>query len=350
MLCQGLYDQLHQIAGRAGHPGLELRLVTGYGDMAETEVVTDLWAVSRDRLDLDEFVRRHGFHGPGEGELSSRVWRIRRDPLVSLVSSYRLMGDDRDPARIESQRREERARAEAELLTSLPAHRRVQARIALRLGARFIPLRGVGKAAFLQCLDVARAAARLIGEDMARRGLLAAPEDVFMLTVAELSGEPPAEVLELTQDRRAQHTEYLGLDLPSRFSGVPEPFPIVEPGARNGELGDGAAEIMLTGAPVSPGVVEGEACVVLDPEVAALEPGQILVCRTTDPSWASTMMLASALVIDIGGPISHGAIVARELGIPCVIGTRDGTAAIRTGDRLHVDGQSGEVKILEGAV
>ena len=57
------------------------------------------------------------------------------------------------------------------------------------------------------------------------------------------------------------------------------------------------------------------------------------------------MMLASALVIDIGGPISHGAIVARELGIPCVIGTRDGTAHIRTGDRLRVDGAKGEVQV-----
>ena len=71
------------------------------------------------------------------------------------------------------------------------------------------------------------------------------------------------------------------------------------------------------------------------------------MCRTTDPGWASTMMLASALVIDIGGPISHGAIVARELGIPCVTGTRTGTATIRTGDLVKVDGEKGEVVVLE---
>jgi pyruvate,orthophosphate dikinase len=95
-------------------------------------------------------------------------------------------------------------------------------------------------------------------------------------------------------------------------------------------------------------VVEGVARLMLDPENDVLEPGEILVCRTTDPSWASTMMLASALVIDIGGPISHGAIVARELGIPCVIGTRDGTARIRTGDRLRVDGAKGEAVVVSG--
>jgi pyruvate,water dikinase len=85
---------------------------------------------------------------------------------------------------------------------------------------------------------------------------------------------------------------------------------------------------------------------VLDADVdEPIEPGEILVCRTTDPSWASTMMLAAALVIDIGGAISHGAIVARELGIPCVIGTRNGTDVIRTGDTLVVDGGRGEVQI-----
>ena len=66
-------------------------------------------------------------------------------------------------------------------------------------------------------------------------------------------------------------------------------------------------------------------------------------------SWASNH-LPIRLVIDIGGPISHGAIVARELGIPCVIGTRDGTAHIRTGDRLLVDGGSGEVRVIERAM
>jgi pyruvate,water dikinase len=73
------------------------------------------------------------------------------------------------------------------------------------------------------------------------------------------------------------------------------------------------------------------------------------VCPTTDPSWASFFVAAAALVIDIGGPMSHGAIIARELGIPCVINTGDGTRRIRTGDRLQVDGDNGVVHILATA-
>ena len=75
----------------------------------------------------------------------------------------------------------------------------------------------------------------------------------------------------------------------------------------------------------------------------------MLVCHTTDPSWSSYFFVASAVVIDIGGMLSHGAIVARELGIPCVISTGNGTSTIRSGDRVLVDGDAGTVEILERA-
>ncbi|MGH9034595.1 MAG: PEP-utilizing enzyme, partial [Acidimicrobiia bacterium] len=92
-------------------------------------------------------------------------------------------------------------------------------------------------------------------------------------------------------------------------------------------------------------VVEGRARVVIDPG-DVLEEGEILVCETTDPSWASLMLVAGGLVIDIGGALSHGAIVARELGVPCVINTRVGTQRLRTGDLLRVDGDAGVVAVL----
>ncbi len=353
MLCQAFYEQLRLAALAADRPGLELSLVTGYGAMAETEVVSDLWDVSRERLELDQFIVRHGYHGPDEGELSARVWRLRREPLEGLLRSYREMGEERDPRRVERERSVERQRAEAELFAALPAVRRPPARVVARLAARFIPLRGTGKAAFLQCVDAARAAALELGAGFASDGLLAAPEDAFMLTLAELlAPAPPTDVGELVAARRAVHDEYRTLDIPDLFSGVPVPYP-VRSEERSGERADrdvDAGPAVVTGTPVSPGVVEGIARVVLDPQTDdPLDPGEILVCRTTDPSWASTMMLAAALVIDIGGPISHGAIVARELGIPCVIGTRDGTAQIRSGDRLLVDGARGEVQVLERA-
>jgi pyruvate,water dikinase len=345
MLCQAMYEQLRRAAESAGKPGLELRLITGYGQMAETDVVADLWEVSRDRLTLDEFVCRHGYHGPDEGELSSPVWRLRRDPLVGLLDSYRQQPRERAPRQIERDRAIERVTAERELFAALPAARRAAARPVVRIAAKLIPLRGTGKAAFLQCVDVAREAARVIGAELAGAGVLEVPEDAFMLTVDELSAElPPAGIGKLAAARRARHSGYRGLDIPDLFYGVPEPFPV------GTGVGEGIAGEVLTGAAVSPGVIRGRARVLLDPQTdEPLEPGEVLVCRTTDPSWASAMMIASSLVIDIGGPISHGAIVARELGIPCVIGTRNAVQRLSTGDLLEVDGGRGEVRLVERA-
>jgi pyruvate,water dikinase len=94
-------------------------------------------------------------------------------------------------------------------------------------------------------------------------------------------------------------------------------------------------------------VYEGTARVITDPDDAEdLLDGEILVCETTNPSWASYFLVAGAVVVDIGGPLSHGPIVAREMGIPCVINTRDARQVIRTGDLLRVDGTAGVVEIL----
>jgi pyruvate,water dikinase len=103
---------------------------------------------------------------------------------------------------------------------------------------------------------------------------------------------------------------------------------------------------VLTGIGVSAGVVEGIVRVVTDPGFADVEPGEVLVAPTTDPSWASIMFVSTALVVDIGGALSHAAVVARELGVPCVVNTRSGTKALRTGDRVRVDGGKGTVEVL----
>jgi rifampicin phosphotransferase len=109
---------------------------------------------------------------------------------------------------------------------------------------------------------------------------------------------------------------------------------------------DGARAERVEGIGVSAGDTEGMARVVTDPSFAEVEPDEILVAATTDPSWASIMYVSSALVMDMGGPISHAAVVARELGIPCVVNTRKGTREIKTGDRVRVDGTTGVVEIL----
>jgi pyruvate,water dikinase len=103
----------------------------------------------------------------------------------------------------------------------------------------------------------------------------------------------------------------------------------------------------LTGTPASAGTVTGVARVVMDPTGAKLEPGEILVAPSTDPGWTPLFLTAGALVMEMGGAMSHGSVVAREYGIPAVVGVPNATERIVTGQRITVDGSAGIVRIDE---
>jgi pyruvate,water dikinase len=336
-----LYGQLAAVAAASGNPGLETALVSGYGGMEETESISDLWAVSRDRLSMDEFISRHGYHAPIEAELASLSWREDPSPALARAEIYRAKDESSSPDRLEGRQRSLRAEAEQRVLGALSSARRPGAKLLMKLASNYVPLRETGKTNFVQCLDVGRAAARALGSQLAADGRLADPGDAYFLTIDELTGVLPGNVRALVKQRRAIYEEYSSFEIPQFWIGTPEP--IREDGADAAEVNE------VTGLAISPGVVEGAARVMEGPDSGELEDGEILVCHTTDPSWASLFLLAIALVIDIGGPMSHGAIVAREMGIPCVINTGDGTRRIRTGDRLRVDGGVGRVEILERA-
>ncbi len=336
MLAQGFYEQVERLALSASGDVSPLDLLGGYGDTEEVSLLDDLWRLAQGAQTVAAFLVRHGYHGPNEGELSSRSWREDPEPLLKLVSHYANVGEARRPRAVESAVAARRQEAEAVLLARLSRPRQAAARLLFRLARRYIPLREVGKAAFLQTIDAARLAARAAGRALVRAGDLEDAEDVFHLTMDELtSGTVPAPAV--VAERRATRQRYLDLDLPPAWFGIPEPL----------VLGDALSGGVVEGLGVSAGIAEGTARVVTDAACGAdLEPGEVLVCRATDPSWASIMFLASAMVVDVGGPMSHAAIVARELGVPCVINTGDGTRRLRSGDRLRVDGDSGKVEVL----
>lgn len=342
---QAAYDRLAKVAESAGRPDLELDLAISGRPTEETVMIADLWAAARGELTLDEVRDRHGFHGPDEGELSAHSWREDPAPLESLVDSYRRRG-----ARPREEPIARRRAAELAVLGALDRRSRVEARLVLRAADTFLPLREVGKTAFLQALDAARAAARHLGGLLADAGAVDDPEDVFFLTVEEATRPPFAIDRDLIAHRRERHEAYREVTLPDSFVGVPEPIPATPDDgggtAAKAVVGSAVAE-PVTGVGASPGVVEGRGRVVADPgEVARLEDGDVLVCHTTDPGWVPLFEMACAVVIDIGGPLSHGAIVARELGIPCVIGTGDGTSRIADGAAIRVDGSAGTVTFL----
>lgn len=337
VLCavQPVYDQLTKLVNRTGL-GDVTEFMSGYGAHAESAIVTDMWAASRGQLPIEEVVRRHGYHGPHEGELSGRVWREDDGALRRLLEGYRAMPEDADPARGEQAKRVERQEREARLLASLPVTKRPGARLIMKLAANVIPVRGVGKSAFLQSLDMGRAAARRVGECLVLDGRLDDVEDIFFLTVDELVN-PPERARDLVAKRRERRSHYQRQQIPSAWMGQPNATAL-----DTTEL-DEATVVQGVGA--SPGIVEGPVRVVTEPD-DDVEPGEILVAPTTDPSWASIMFVSKALVVDIGGALSHAAIVARELGIPCVVNTKVGSRQLRTGDLVRVNGATGRVDVL----
>lgn len=348
MLGNGLLDQLSELSRRAvGDPALAMDLATGYGGMEELSLIEDLSACSQGRLELADLVRRHGYHGPDEGNLGSRSWREDQAPLQAIVASYQRRGVE-SPREREARQMERREAAEAKLLSGLPASRRAGARLTMRLARRYIPLREVGKAGFLHTLDAARCAARAAGALLAADGVLTDPEDAFFLTFDELrrAVPDPARARELVAERRERHVRYEQLELPASWTGVPVAVPAAEPRQGGGVRGSSEPVRELSGIGIVGETVSGRARVVHDPALADLEPGDILVCATTDPSWTPLFMVASALVIDTGGAMSHGAIVARELGVPCVINTGTGTRDIPDGATVSLDCAAGVVRVL----
>jgi rifampicin phosphotransferase len=334
-VCQPITDALLRIAASVGFSGEEL--MAGYGGHDETAAVIDMWACSRGKLDLDTFLARHGFHAWQEGELSAPSWREDPTPVLNLIDSYKGRGDDADPAIAERRRMATREKLERDFLAALPRTRNPLGRLLLRLARSYVPLRGIAKGSFVQSLDVVRAAARRLGTLLRDRGALADREDIFYLTLPELRAELPADVGALVAERKRERASYATLELPTVWSGEAAPIESVPIADDN----------MIVGSGASPGVAEGRARVVTSPDDAHIAEGEILVAHNTDPSWASLMFLSSGLVADIGGVMSHTAIVARELSLPCVVNTKFASKTLRTGDLIRVDGARGTVEVLE---
>ncbi|HEY1971613.1 MAG TPA: PEP-utilizing enzyme [Pseudonocardia sp.] len=341
---QGMFARLGQLCQRAGRSDLYLTLCSGYGESEETRMIGALYDLVHGRSTLEQFLDEHGARCPAEVDLAARSYRENPDAVHALVRKYRLANRQASLAEESDRRVQRRIAAERDLLAALPLLRRPAARLLMRLARTYIPLREEGKAVMVTAVDGARSAARARGRELTASGAIADPPDVFYLTLEEILGDPPPEAAELVAHRRALGQVYQGITLPTRWTGMPAPIQ-AERGAPTGP------EILeVNGIGAAPGTAEGRARVILDADQCdTLEPDEILVCRTTDPSWASAFHLASAVVIDIGGLSSHGAIVCREFGLPCVINTEVGTRHIRTGDLVRVNGATGNVILLERA-
>jgi len=294
---------------------------------------------------LAAFLARYGHRAVAEVDLGMPRWSDDPGHILGVLANYLQLADPGQAPDRQFLLAAREAEAQVERLTAA-ARKRGRLRAALVQAALtrtrlFAGLRELPKYHIVEALAAVRGQLRAIGTDLAAAGRITEADDVFFLDLAEvreaLAGKPQHNCV--TQ-RRAEYERELGRRHIPRVLLSDGTEPEALPGA--GGSGRGAAGV-LAGTPASAGTVSAAARVILEPHGARLEPGEILVAPSTDPGWTPLFLTAGGLVMEMGGPNSHGAVVAREYGIPAVVGVPDATTLIVTGQRITVDGGAGTV-------
>lgn len=299
---------------------------------------------------LDDYLRAFGFRVSGELMLTTRSHADDPAALLRLLGPYveREGPSPRESTRQQAQRRDA---AIAEVHARLPLRWRPIFAAALRATQRAIGGRERARLEQARLYAHFRAVVRALGRVLHEQGRLAQADDLLYLTWRELdewlSGSAmfAATLPELLALRRREHARLSALTPQGTVQlGVGD---YLDAGPASPSAIDHDAHT-LQGVGVAGGRVEGPARVLVDlSEQGSFRAGDCLVTRQTDPGWAPLFYLAKGLVMERGGMLSHGAIVAREFGIPGVIAVPDATAILREGERIEVDGDQGRVRRLE---
>ncbi len=289
------------------------------------------------------FMAEHGHHARGELELMNPRWSERPDEILGQVRSYLDAMGDHDFASQFEGLAQGRAAAEQQALGRLRNPlKRWAFRWLLHKARTCSPIRENLKSQLVRQLAGVRRWLLELGRRACEQGRLEQADDVFFLAMDELEALVDGQDLRARIDeRRAEFAQDLELRPPPIVIGRFDPARHTLDEAVDSDLRT------LEGFGVNPGTAEGPARVILRAGTDALQPGEILVAPFTDPGWTPYFLNAAAIVMDQGGLLSHGAIVAREFGIPAVVNVGPATTVIRTGQRLRVDGARGTVTILD---
>ena len=330
---QQLEAALQKCLDETAAKNLARSLITGLEGDLTVETNLQMWAVAQGELTLEDFLEKYGHRAVGEFELALPRWREDASYVEQIVESFRANPGANPAERLETQSTEWKKAAAK--LAVIPITQRRHIKQELVFTQRYMPFRETAKFYLM------------LGYELMRKALLELDRRynlnsrIFYLKPNELdrlvSGENLRSAIVKRKARRAQ---LLWIELPDviysdDLNRIGEP-PSIE------------AKAEIQGLGVSVGVATGKACVLLNPADADIHnKDYILVCPSTDPAWTPLFLHAAALVMERGGMLSHGAVVAREYGIPAVVNVTAATQRIQSGQRLRVDGNRGIVSILD---
>lgn len=295
---------------------------------------------------IEAYLDRYGMRCVGEIDITRPRWRERPTTLVPVIldnvrnfepgAAERRFEQGRQKAREKEQDVLSRLRALPDGDRKADEAKRMIDRVRTFIGYREYPKYGIVSRYFVFKQALLEEAGRLV-----QAGVLAEREDVFYLTFQEFHDAARSHQVDggLIQQRKEAFRSYHALTPPRVLTSDGE---AVTGAYRRDDAPAGA----LIGLPVSAGTVEGRARVILDMAEADLEAGDILVTPFTDPSWSPLFVAVAGLVTEVGGLMTHGAVIAREYGLPAVVGVEQATRLIKDGQRIRVHGTEGYIEIL----
>ncbi len=288
--------------------------------------------------EMEAFFRRFGYRETAMPAAGLPAWRDQPGIVYGLLKG--LVAGDGGPSALDSDDAERAERARQDVVAALSAGwfglgRRLLLPLflkALQTTRNFIAFREDSHFYLFMPFPVIRRLALELGRRWVERGVLDDPGEIFFAEIEEIKGPgPAAEIREKVQKRKRARRSVEG-----RYTTVP---------AELLERANPAGEVR--GAPVSPGQAVGQVRVILnEKDFWKLQKGDVLVARYTNPAWTPLFALAAAVVVDAGGVASHAAIVAREYGVPAVMGAGNATRVLREGQRVMVDGSTGTVSLI----
>jgi len=300
---------------------------------------------------FDAFLFDFGSRGPNEWEIIAETWETKPEIVLAALDRVRLQSDSESPGNRNLARAAERERITADVRSRV-------AQLGDELAGMFeaamaassqLAFRERTKTNIIRAVHEGRMAFRELGARHARAGDIADATHVFMLLDSELEDfvANPAGFTEMLAERHDHWRELADLEPPYFIKDGAVP-----PLSQYRRKGDGVCVQAvpgdsIRGVPGCSGTYIGTARVITDPcDPGSLEPGDVLIAPLTDPSWTPLFMAAGAVVVNVGGQISHSIIVCRELGLPCVVSATDATLRIPDGATVEVNGDTGAVTVL----
>lgn len=346
--------QLYEIA-KVVRDSAELTAAFDAGTAGLLDRLAGLDAAGAFRERFAAFLAEHGHRGPNDWELSGRTWDNTPELALLAIDRMRLADHDLTPVGDPAREAAARQAAIAKVRPSLKLLDRLNFDKAVRAAPFWAQAREATRDRAVRLTLPFKQVYRELVRRGAERGGSADPVAVALLSPTdELSGylADPASMADVLAERLALHARFAAVT-PRFFITSQAEVPTIEEleAEQAGRVAATVAPVgtVLTGNSGCAGVARGRARVVLDPDEADdLMPGEVLVAPITDPAWTPLFLPAAAVVVNVGALMSHAVIVARELGIPCVVSVEGATVRLADGMLVEVDGTAGTVRVVEG--